>query len=347
MRAEPTLREYTAYAALLKGAVRRLTAGYLDMTKDLYPNALAGVAMGAGAILLWSMSSACIVLFGRQLGVWQFLTITGLIGGLLQIVCYLAMGRSLRSILMPPPKLWLAIALGFVLYEFLYTTGLVISSTETQTVGVSLMNYLWPALAVLFTTWLVPDQRMHGRLAVSIALSLAGVLLANGRDIAWPNTSVSVWPYALGGAAAVSWAAYCALTSRWRRWAQDYVAAPMGFLIVSAVAAGVCLWRREWQPMNVQAWGGVLLTAIGPWAGGYMLWEMALHRAPGTTLGLIGSATPVLSTACLIGLFALTGTVHAGGVRHVVLLVASIMIGAALALGRTPSSRPTQLSAET
>lgn len=309
------------------------------MQKELYPRASIGVAMGVGAILLWSISSACIVVFGRRLGVWQFLAIGGVTSGLLQVVGYLAMGRSLHSILMPPPKLWLAVALGFVVYLFLYTTGLVLSSTETQAVGVSLMNYLWPALTVVFATWLVPGQSMNGRLAVSIVLSLAGVLLANGRDIAWPGTGVSVWPYALGGAAAVSWAAYCAMTSRWRCWAQAYVASPIGFLIVGVVAAGVCHWRHEWQPMNMWSWGGVLLTAIGPWAGGYMLWEMALHRAPGTTLGLIASATPVLSTVFLMGFFALTSPLPIGGAHPVTLLAASVMIGVAVALGRTPSGR--------
>jgi hypothetical protein len=80
----------------------------------------------------------------------------------------------------------------------------------------------------------------------------------------------------------------------------------------------------------------VILAAIGPLGGGYMLWELALHRAPGTLLGLLGSATPVLSTVCLMGMFALTGSVRAGGARYAVLLAASVLIGAAVVLGRTP-----------
>ena len=290
--------------------------------------------MGVGAISLWSLSSACIVFAGKQLGIWQFLAITGLVSGLLQIVGYLCMGRSLRPILRPPPRLWLAIALGFVIYQFLFSAALVTATTETQVVGVSLMNYLWPSLTVLFTTWLVPGERMHGRLAISLALSLAGVLLASGRDFSWSGASASVWPYVMGGMAAVSWAAYCALTSRWRHWAKDFASAPLGFLVVSAVAATVCLCRREWQPMGLRAWAGVLVTSIGPWASGYMLWELALHRAPATTLGLLASAIPVLSTLCLLGLFALTCSVQDRGVPYAVLLVASVMIGVAVALGK-------------
>jgi drug/metabolite transporter (DMT)-like permease len=297
--------------------------------------------MGAGAVLLWSFTSACIVFMGSRLGGWQFLAITSSLGGLLQLAGYLAMGRSLRSVLFPPARLWLAMILGFVLYLLLYTAGLVTSSTEAQAVGVSLMNYLWPALAILFTTWLVPGERMHGRLVISIGLSLASVLLANGRDIVLPGSGVSIWPYVLGGAAAASWAAYCALTSRWTRWAKDYAAGPMGFMMVGVVAAGVCLWRREWTPMDGRAWGMVLLTAIGPWAGGYMLWELALHRASGVTLALLGSATPILSTLWLLGLFAVTSAVPVSATRVVILLAASVMIAIAVAIGR-PSSRPSR-----
>lgn len=303
--------------------------------------------MGVGAILLWSLSSTCITFMGSQLGVWQFLAITPLVASLLQITGYLVMGRSLRSILLPPPKLWLAIALGFVAYLFLYTLGIMTSRTESQVMGVNLMNYLWPTLAVLLTIWWVPGERMHRRLAVSVVLSLSGVLLANGRDIALPHADASLWPYWLGGLAAISWASYCALASRWRRWSMDYAASPMGFMIVAVVAAGICQWRHEWQPMNMHMWGGVLLIAIGPWAGAYMLWELALHRAPGTTLSLMGAATPILSTLCLMGLFALTGTNPAGGTHHVILLTASIMIGLAVAVGRTSPGKKRQRSAET
>lgn len=307
------------------------------MRKRIHADVLAGVLMGSAAILLWSLSAACVVVVGKQLGLWQFLASAALISGLLQVAGFLALGRKLRTILMPPPKLWFAIALGFILYLNLYITGLVISRSATQAVGVSLMNYLWPTLAILFTTWLVPGERMHARLALAMALSLVGVLLAVGVDISRPNTDTTPWAYVLGGLAAVSWAAYCALISRWRCWARNYAAAPLGFIMVGILAAGVCFWRGEWEPMTRRIWMGLLLTAFGPWAGGYMLWEMALHRISGITLGLMGAATPVLSTSILIGLFIVTKVEHISGTRVVVLLVAATMIGVSVVVGRSSS----------
>jgi drug/metabolite transporter (DMT)-like permease len=296
--------------------------------------------MGGSAILLWSLSSACIYYVGRQLGVWQFLALTAGIAGLVQLAVYLAMGRRLRHLLLPPARLWLAIGLGFVLYEFLYTWALVASRTPTQTMGASLMNYLWPTLTVVFSVWWVAGERLHGRLVLSMLLSLVGLLLVNGRALARPEPGISALPYVLGGLAAVCWAAYCALTSRWRAWAQDYAASPVGFLLVSLAAAVVCRVQHAWLPMDARAWLGVVFTALGPWAAGYLLWELALHRAPGTVLGLLASATPVLSTVCLMLLFVFVGTgelpEEAPRAVYTVPLLASLLIAAAVALGRTP-----------
>ncbi len=294
-----------------------------------------GLAMGTGAILLWSLSSACIVYLGRSVGVWQFLGLAPLVAGILQTVGYVACGRSLRSTLMPPAKLWPAIALGFVLYLLLFTTGLVSSRSETQALGVSLINYLWPMLSIMFTTWLVPGERMHGRLLAAMLLSLAGVLLANAGEIALPGSGISAWPYVLSAAAAISWAAYCALISRWRAWAKEFASAPPGFLIVAFISLGVCFARGEWQTMDARTWSAILLTAIGPWAGGYALWEMSLHRVSSVTLGLMGAATPVLSTINLIALFAVTAPGRVGQTRVLLLLASSFMISASIALGRS------------
>ena len=92
---------------------------------------------------------------------------------------YLAMGRSLRSVLFPPPKLWLAMIFGFVMYLLLYTTGLVTASTEAQAVGVSLMNYLWPALAILGSaTPILSTVWMIGLFAGTSAVPISGTRVA-------------------------------------------------------------------------------------------------------------------------------------------------------------------------
>ncbi len=293
----------------------------------------AGLAMGLGAILLWSISAASIVFTGKRIGIWQSMGLAALATGLLQTVGHVVLGRSLRAILVPPPKFWLAIFLGYLFYLMLYAAGLATARTEVEIVGVGLMNFLWPVLAILFTTWLVPGERLRGRLIVAMGLSLAGVVLSNPPGRSSPGEASNPWPYALGALAAVAWALYCALVSRWRHWARNYAAGPLGFLLVGVAALGVCVWRGEWQTMDGVAWMGVLFIALGPWAGGYLLWELALHRVSGVTLGLMAAATPLLSTLNLIILFAFTSPGNISGSRKVLLLAASSLIGASVAVG--------------
>ena len=57
------------------------------------------------------------------------------------------------------------------------------------------------------------------------------------------------------------------------------------------------------------SWGalaGIIFVGLGPEGAGYLMWELALHRAAASTLGLLGSATPVLSTLWLLAMFAST-----------------------------------------
>jgi drug/metabolite transporter (DMT)-like permease len=101
---------------------------------------------------------------------------------------------------------------------------------------------------------------------------------------------------------------------------------------VGVVAIAVCLALQEWQPMSGRAWLAILVTALGPWSTGYMLWEMALHHTSSIRLGLMAAGTPVLSTLWLIGLFAHTNPGSVNREQTLLLCAAALMISAGVAL---------------
>ncbi len=225
-------------------------------------------------------------------------------GGLLLVVRRFYQGE-LRSALLLPWRLWAGPMLCFVLYGVAWPWAVACSRPD-QVFGVNLINYLWPVLTVLFGVWLVPGVRLSSRLLLALFLTAAGLAFANwhavGRLAAGgPDLGgglVAFLPYALAVVAAVTWALYSALLSRWKGWAGSYVTSPLGFIIIGLVSAS--LLRIDPQ-MHASA-SGTLLTLLygaGPLAVGYLFWELGLARAKVETLGLMAAATPVLSTLWL------------------------------------------------
>lgn len=288
--------------------------------------------LGLAAIVIWATSSACVLWIGRQVGAWQYLAIGNGIGCLGQIVLYRLQGRPPRSLFVLPARLWALALLGFVFYSICYTFGLLAATSDAQAVGVGLMNQIWPILTVLFALLFVPGNRMNRRLGLAAAISCVGLLVANRYEIRQARLDRSAMPYLLGALAAISWALYSALLARWRTHDERYVTAPAGFLLVSLMGAVGCLLTRSWQPVDTRTWLAFLYLGLVTNSAGYMLWEAALHRAPTTTLGLLAAATPILSTLCLLALFAFTGTTRSLPVHGGTLLTGALLIGTAVLL---------------
>jgi len=303
-----------------------------------------GVLLGAASLLLWSTSAATTVLFGGRAGAWQFLALATLFAGLLQTAfCRLHLGMPLKNIFAPPPKL-LALILGtFTLNMVAYTLALV-SADKSQKVGVGLLNFLWPTLTVVFAAFLVPGSKMTGRLAFALALAFGGVLVANFDgiksfcvDISPPCSSIpvetSLFPYLLGLTAGVTWAVYSAMLARWKSWAGQYATCPLGFLTSAAIAFAVCAFKAGWAPLDAVSWAGILYMALGPLAAAYLLWELALHRAPPRILGLMASGKNILA---VLFLFTVTRFMPGAGAPPNLLhtALATILVTAAIALGR-------------
>lgn len=264
------------------------------------PRPPTGLLLGAIVVLLWSTTSSLIVLGGGALGVWQFVAITSGLGGLAQLLVLGLWRRTLRPCLALPPRLWAVVILCFVPYGLMYPSALTSSANEAQKCGVNLFNYLWPLFTVLGAVLWVPGTRLTPRLAVGLALSLAGLLLANvGCFGALGRGRLSPWPYVSAGLAAALWGTYSSLLARWRDWARRYATPPAGFILLSLVSAAICQARAEWQAVSSRQWAILLAAGLGTSGLGYLLWELALQRADAAALGIMAALIPVFSTLLL------------------------------------------------
>ncbi len=267
-----------------------------------------GLLLGAIAVVFWSFGSSLVYLGAREVGPWQFVGLASFAGGALQMICWRVSRGEVRSAVCLPWRLWVVTLGCFVVYGLVWPWALVTSSPN-QVFGVSLVNYLWPVLTVVFSSWWVPGVRLTLRTVVAVVLAVAGLLCANwqhlcflfvGNDSATNSALHKYLPYFLALVAAVTWALYSTLLARWREWARRYVTSPLGFLLIGGIAAAITGLGGGSRPNLVSL--GTLLTLLygaGPLAIGYLLWEVALSKARVHSLSLLAAVTPVLSTFLL------------------------------------------------
>jgi drug/metabolite transporter (DMT)-like permease len=232
--------------------------------------------------------------------------IASLTGGALLFIARGIYQRELRTALRLPWRLSVGPLLLFVLYGLAWPWALG-TSNPRQVYGVSLINYLWPVLTVLFSVALVPGVRLTPRMLLALALALSGLAFANLKQLSElsPNGTGShglsfrhLLPYGLALIAAFTWAAYSALLARWKSWSGNYVTSPLGFILIGLVAIPFAARESGPEPTALST-VLTLLYGAGPLAVGYLLWETALAHARVQTLSLLAAATPVLSTFLL------------------------------------------------
>jgi len=267
----------------------------------------AGLVLGALAVICWSFGAGLVFLGAQQAGVWPFVTIASLTAGILQLISRQIFHGELRSALLLPWRLWVGPVFCFVLYGLAWPFALATSTTR-QVVGVSLINYLWPVLTVLFSVWWIPGVRLTPKLIAALALALAGLVLANYKNIqdllsgarGQVPTVRHFLPYILAAAAAITWAVYTVQLVLWRSWARDYVTSPIGFILIGLIG-GLVMIATATLPKSLTGLGTLMtvLYGIGPLAACYLLWELALPKARVQTLSLFAAAIPILSTLLL------------------------------------------------
>src|SRR5690606_31523840 len=129
----------------------------------------------------------------------------------------------------------------FVTYIITLYMAIGFSTTREQVLAVGLINYLWPALSLVFSIPLL-GRRARPLLPAGIALALSGTWLATtGGDVGaiqrLQQDQNSLLPYGLAFAAAVCWGLYTNLSRRWAA-DSDGDAVPL-FLLASGVLLGL------------------------------------------------------------------------------------------------------------
>lgn len=251
--------------------------------------------VGFLALVFWSMMFGFVRLTSQGFGV--------LLGGAL---IYTLGAISLFIVLRPsapsayPLKYFLVSGGLFVFYEAAISASIGLAVSSTQTVELSMVNYLWPSLTVLLNS-----TAMRGTCGLACALpgaavATVGVMLALGGDagldagVVAADISSNPLPFTLTLAAALAWAAYSVVTPRITN-GKDATAY---FMIgVAAVFWAMFAMSGAPAPESAPSIGSILalLAAMGSIAAGYACWNHGLLFGNVSRMALASYAAPFLS----------------------------------------------------
>ncbi|EKN4603519.1 aromatic amino acid DMT transporter YddG [Vibrio parahaemolyticus] len=185
----------------------------------------------------------------------------------------------------------------FVCYEIFLALALGYSNSRAQAIEVSIVNYLWPALTVLFAV-LGSNKKPNWLLYPAVTLAFIGVAWTvsgdNGLSPTQIISNVSSNPlvYFMAFTGAVIWAVYCNLTQR----QQSKHNAITLFFIATAVSLWVKYAFAD-EPTMTFSWSalGYLFASAALMAGGYGLWNIAIVGGNMVYLATLSYFTPIFS----------------------------------------------------
>lgn len=251
------------------------------------------MAAGFGAIALWGALAALSVSAG-PVPPFQMVAMTFAIGAAIGIVRARARGVGWRSLVGWPVPVWLLGVGGLFGYHALYFAALQLAPPAEA----NLVNYLWPLLIVLLSAPLA-GERLGWPHLVGALLGFGGiVLLAVARGLSFEGSHALGYLLALG--CAFAWSLYSVLSRRFGETPTDAIAAFCAAAALLSLGCHVLFERTAWPPTS-GAWLSVVALGLGPAGAAFYLWDHAVKRGDIRALGALSYATPILSTALLVG----------------------------------------------
>jgi drug/metabolite transporter (DMT)-like permease len=248
--------------------------------------------IGLTAILMWSLLAVLTVATGK-IPAFQLAAMTFAIGALVGFLTLIGRGQVIGA-LRQPLLAWIVGVGGLFGYHALYFLALRFAPPAEA----GLLNYLWPLLIVLFSSFL-PGERLAAHHVIGALLGLAGtVLLFAGGGLS--GFAPGQLPGLLAAfIAAFVWAIYSVMSRRLKSVPTDAVA---GFCLATALLAALvhALVEDTVWPETTMQWFAIATLGVGPVGAAFYTWDVGMKRGDIRVLGAASYATPLLSTSFLI-----------------------------------------------
>jgi drug/metabolite transporter (DMT)-like permease len=248
-------------------------------------------ALGAGAVLLWSVL-ALLTVGASRVPPFQLVALTFAIATVLGLFLSILRKKPLMSVVKDHRGATLLATVALAGYHFFYFLAL----RKAPAVDASLIAYLWPLLIVVFA------GLAHGGLRaahiVGAALGLAGAwLLLSSRGKIELDSAYAVG-YGAAVACALIWSGYSVANRR-------FAGAPVEVVTIACAATALLGFAfhaglETWYGASPHEWLFVMLLGLGPVGAAFFLWDHGTKHGNLALLGVGSYAAPVLSTLFLV-----------------------------------------------
>ena len=251
-----------------------------------------GNIYGVFTILLYS-SLALFSIFTSNIPAFELTSLSFFVASFVGLAFLKKQKVHISKLIKIPAKAWIIGISGLFGYHFFYFLAI----KNAPAVEANLINYLWPLLIVIFSSFL-PNEKLRWFHILGTIFGLLGAFLLVSKGGSFSFEAEYFWGYVFAIIAALIWSSYSVIS---RTLSHIPTYAVTGFCMATAVLSGICHFIFETTVIpNATELFGILMLGLGPVGGAFYLWDYAVKNADIKLLGSISYFTPLLSTLLLV-----------------------------------------------
>lgn len=251
-----------------------------------------GNILGLLTILLWS-SLALFTVYSGAIPPFELLSISFFIASFIGLAMLKKQRKTIKDLFKVPLKAYFFGVLGLFGYHFFYF----IAVKNAPAVEANLLNYLWPLLIVVFSSFL-PNERLRWFHIIGTLLALFGAFLLVSKGGSLEFESQYSFGYICALIAALIWSSYSVISKTFKH-VPTY--AVTGFCLVTAILSFLAhlIFETTVYPNTMELIAAIML-GLGPVGGAFYLWDFAVKNGDIKILGSLSYLAPLLSTLLLV-----------------------------------------------
>ncbi len=251
-----------------------------------------GNIFGVITILLYS-SLAIFSILTTRIPAFELTALAFLTASFIGLILLKKQNVHIKQLFKIHLKVWIIGVTGLFGYHFFYFLAI----KNAPAVEANLLNYLWPLLIVLFSSFL-PNEKLRWFHVLGSLLGLVGAFFLVSKGGSFSFESQYMWGYIFALIAALIWSSYSVIS---RTLSHIPTYAVTGFCVVTVLLSSICHFIFETTVIpNASELFGAFMLGLGPVGGAFYLWDYGVKNGDIKLLGSISYFTPLLSTLLLV-----------------------------------------------